>query len=1488
MRKISLNPLKRGLFSVLGLTALIFIGLGLVKAEDAPFNQEFKVEYSGTGIEYHFVAPSTGQLNINFNAPSGINGDIDFLFTASDKKAVQLVSHDGVVDQWGPPFPTNIYNAVYNVTEGTEYYVKLPYYDGNLTLSMVDGGNTGGGTDPVDPDPTPGGGDVTVGGSLALNTPYSVTDDNTLTGTISFDKNGELTATYTEGGGPIGMSPWDEILFTDASYQNPVALEGFSGKQVYNVKAGTTYYVKAGIAASGMTTPGAPFGFPFEVTFTFEVKEGNIEVGDVPEGYEPMPVVNGPLSNPQQSDAAQITASGNFYFFQAPSDGKLVVWQWGSSRVDGHLWKVPFQNDNWEPWGSHVEGSSPLGDEGTPTPNYITYALSEGQSYYWYANSGLGITYAIFAWEGTDLSAIPTISLDTPTTVASNALYQFTATESGVLAVDLSSPTAENVSFSTGLAALPAEQHFLYSNSGHSEEVQALATSGGAEGWHVAFEVEAGVTYYVYNPTLYSVIFTLSMDPNGAVNPKLEAVQPLPGGIDNNAQETTITVQFYPAAVSIASVDFVYTDLQGQLQTIQNVQCDFLSGAYNIPRPQHMNMDGTKLHEAYDDPNATVYYQISKAEGSVQRYILHQVNYNGKPLAETAITAGVDIAADGTLTLNYSIDTPPTLVSQVVPDPFYHEWTAGDPAGIMVLTYNKELNPAYTPEVNIIEGNQYYGSEPGENDQMWAVNPTHIKVEGNTVTVDFTGSDAFLTAEEEVDGVPTSIPWGPGRSNITIYVGGVMGMNNLPASYSGDPAFMPHVTYVSQDAPEPEPVAADIVKVTPAYGSVIYVEEDGSSSFEITFNQDVTVNWVGTYNRMNRQHAATYETSPAFGESAKVWKVIIPAKDIEEAMRDNDENASIWAYVEAVDKNGEVVQGSSTLEGDNRVDNYGDSFALWFNVEHAENPGMPFVTSLEAGDNEAPLRSFTVSSEWGTVNANNEDGANNVFTQITVTGPNDFTANAESFDISTRSVVLDKAITAEGEYEITFPYQAFTIIAPEEDGISKTYDSEERSFTFTVVLGDEIYDSQVDDIQLTAQPAHGETEEEAAPVTQDDIQNVVLSWGGRELELTGEGGLTVSGPNGYFADFGTDAHNFDIVDGNTVVIDMATVIAEIEEEIKALEGVVDNTYYNGVYKFTLAKKTVKINGGNLGARAIADENVVYNDEAYLYYNVEFAAAEQEELEFDNKDFYPAANVKYYFTPDTEGELTWTVYENGEETNTIVVGGLYIVTTDGTAELLTPDESDAVEDTFGTYYTYATYKLEEGTEYYFQWTKNDGNSNYALYVTWATDQTTTPDDDQIVFNDASWQPTQDQPYYFTPEKNGTLVWTLKTIDGDDQKSFFFNDVIFNEDGTPVTPTTSDFENQLGMNYGSTATYKLEAGKKYYFVNQKNNDNEFFYLVTWTPDTETGILNVLEAVDGVYRVYNLQGVNVLNTENALDINDLQPGIYIVNGKKVMIRK
>ena len=48
-----------------------------------------------------------------------------------------------------------------------------------------------------------------------------------------------------------------------------------------------------------------------------------------------------------------------------------------------------------------------------------------------------------------------------------------------------------------------------------------------------------------------------------------------------------------------------------------------------------------------------------------------------------------------------------------------------------------------------------------------------------------------------------------------------------------------------------------------------------------------------------------------------------------------------------------------------------------------------------------------------------------------------------------------------------------------------------------------------------------------------------------------------------------------------------------------------------------------------------------------------------------------------------------------------------------------------------------------------------------------------------------------------------------------------------------------------------------------------------------------VEILDA-EGMYRVFNLQGVNVLNTRNEAELMNLSNGVYIINGTKVMIRK
>lgn len=59
----------------------------------------------------------------------------------------------------------------------------------------------------------------------------------------------------------------------------------------------------------------------------------------------------------------------------------------------------------------------------------------------------------------------------------------------------------------------------------------------------------------------------------------------------------------------------------------------------------------------------------------------------------------------------------------------------------------------------------------------------------------------------------------------------------------------------------------------------------------------------------------------------------------------------------------------------------------------------------------------------------------------------------------------------------------------------------------------------------------------------------------------------------------------------------------------------------------------------------------------------------------------------------------------------------------------------------------------------------------------------------------------------------------------------------------------------------------------------------YTLTNLPDT-SGI-DTISSQEGTLKVYNLKGVNVLNAGKSGDLQNLKSGIYIINGKKVLVK-
>ena len=89
--------------------------------------------------------------------------------------------------------------------------------------------------------------------------------------------------------------------------------------------------------------------------------------------------------------------------------------------------------------------------------------------------------------------------------------------------------------------------------------------------------------------------------------------------------------------------------------------------------------------------------------------------------------------------------------------------------------------------------------------------------------------------------------------------------------------------------------------------------------------------------------------------------------------------------------------------------------------------------------------------------------------------------------------------------------------------------------------------------------------------------------------------------------------------------------------------------------------------------------------------------------------------------------------------------------------------------------------------------------------------------------------------------------------------------------------------------STGLYQLNIPEGFFTVSLDGRDmdciNEAFSVDINL--MASGVNSVEEKFEG-FKVYNLQGVNVLNTTNISDLNNLAKGIYIVNGKKVFVGK
>ena len=154
---------------------------------------------------------------------------------------------------------------------------------------------------------------------------------------------------------------------------------------------------------------------------------------------------------------------------------------------------------------------------------------------------------------------------------------------------------------------------------------------------------------------------------------------------------------------------------------------------------------------------------------SVMKIVLTNVRANGaKPTGQFA---------DGdNVVFPYEYVSQTSCIQAVWPNPFLSYWPKGDPAGIAVLTFDGELKPM--SQQKYLEYGLYAGDDFESEDGMIPMPTPALKIEGRTITIDFTG--VVYETDKDV---------------MTMVVSGVEDVYNMPFVYGGTNGITQYMPY---------------------------------------------------------------------------------------------------------------------------------------------------------------------------------------------------------------------------------------------------------------------------------------------------------------------------------------------------------------------------------------------------------------------------------------------------------------------------------------------------------------------------------------------------------------------------------------------------------------------------------------------------------------------------------------------------------------------
>lgn len=118
------------------------------------------------------------------------------------------------------------------------------------------------------------------------------------------------------------------------------------------------------------------------------------------------------------------------------------------------------------------------------------------------------------------------------------------------------------------------------------------------------------------------------------------------------------------------------------------------------------------------------------------------------------------VRPDGEFAQGDNLVIPYTYISQTIainakwPNPFLTYWTPGDEEGIAVITYNGDLKPM--EEQKDMDYKLYAGSDIESEDGMQLMPTPKMTIEGNVITIDFTGV-LYETDKEEMSMIISNV-----------------------------------------------------------------------------------------------------------------------------------------------------------------------------------------------------------------------------------------------------------------------------------------------------------------------------------------------------------------------------------------------------------------------------------------------------------------------------------------------------------------------------------------------------------------------------------------------------------------------------------------------------------------------------------------------------------------------------------------------------------